>query len=309
MGGSTFSSSAYQDLSRSYQTQSRATIFSNKTMSTDMDPKNMAFRECRDSIAHPNSFPIIIGLDETGSMGSIPENLIKNKLGKLMEILIGNGVADASVCFLGIGDHYSDDYPLQVGQFESGTSELDKWLTSIQLEGHGGGNGGESYHLAWLFGARHTSTDSFEKRKIKGFIFTIGDEWVHDKIEAPFLKDYLGYKEASDIKLEDLLDEVKKTYNVFHIHCNDGNYPAGTHSGDRVIGNWKNLLKENFIEVEDSNDVAEVIASTVAVINGADMKTLLGSFDAKTAKSVGTALALLNSGTVSTYAETGVIKL
>jgi len=309
MGGSTFSSSAYDDLSRSYSTKSRSSIFTTKTIASDMDPKNMAFRECRDSIAHPNSFPVIIGLDETGSMGRIPENLIKNKLGKLMEVLIGNGVSDASVCFLGIGDHISDKYPLQVGQFESGTSELDKWLTSINLEGRGGANDRESYHLAWLFGARHTSTDSFEKRKIKGFIFTIGDEWVHDTIEAPFLTDYLGYKQASDIKLEDLLDEVKKTYNVFHIHCNDANYPAGTVDGDRVIGNWRNLLKQNFIELDNSDDVAEVIASTVALVNGADMKTLLSSFNAKTASSVSTALAKINSGTVAAYAETGVIKL
>lgn len=309
MSKSGFSNAAYDDLQRTYSTQSQATIFKNRRLDPSMDPNGLTFRECRDSDVIQNSFPIIIGLDETGSMGDIPENLIKNKLGKLMNVLGDNGVKDAEVCFLGIGDHYRDSSPLQAGQFETDTDKLDKCLTSIYLEGGGGGNGGESYHLAYLFGARHTSTDSFEKRKIKGFIFTIGDEWVHAKIEAPFLKDYMGYKEASDVTLEEILEEAKKTYNVFHIHCNEGCYPAGTKHGDEVISKWKNLLGENLIVADDSNTIAEIIASTVAVINGADMKTLLSTFDAKTAKSVGTALAKINSGTVAAYAETGVIKL
>jgi len=188
---------------------------------------------------------------------------------------------------------------LQVGQFESGTNELDKWLTSIYLEGNGGGQRMESYQLAWLFGARHTTTDSFEKRGIKGFIFTIGDEYVHDKIESPFLKDYMGYKEASDVSSEQLLEEAMKTYNVFHIHCNDGCY------GREVSDKWKNLLKENLIILDNSNNVPEVIASTVAIINGADMKSVISSFDAKTAISVGDALATIPKGNLTNYKNDG----
>ena len=303
MGGSSFSFDAYQDLSRSYATKSTSSIFKSRSMDSDMNPKGLMFREARDSNAHPNSFPIIIGLDVTGSMGVIPENLIKHKLGKLMEILQNNGAVDASICFVGIGDHYIDNSPLQVGQFESGTAELDKWLTSIYLEGGGGGQIMESYHLAWLFGARHTSTDSFEKRNIKGFIFTIGDEYVHDKLEANFLKDYMGYKEASEVKMEDLLEEARKTYNVYHIHCNDGSYTS------RVSDKWKKLLGENLIIVDDSNVVAEVIATTVALINGADMKQLLSTMDNRTASTINNALATLKKTDITQYSNTGIIKL
>lgn len=307
MGGSNFSSSAYQDLSRSYATKSRATIFKSSSLNSDMDPKNMSFRECRDSDVHPNSFPIIVALDETGSMGSIPENLIKNKLGKLMEILINNGVKDASICFVGIGDHLSDRSPLQIGQFESGTGELDKWLTNIYLEGYGGGQSKESYQLAWLFGARHTSTDSFEKRGIKGFIFTIGDEYVHPDLEADFLRDYMGYKEASDVSTEDLLEEARKTYNVFHIHCNDGSYP--TNRSD-VADKWKKLIgPEHLIVAEDSDTIAEIISSTVAMINGADMKELMKHMDSKTANSVTNALSTVKKNDITNYSTTGVITL
>lgn len=293
MGGHTYSHDAYQDLSRSYQSKSQSQIFTQtakRTIHPDMNPKGVKFRECRDSDVHPNSVPIIVGLDETGSMGSIPENLIKNKLSTLMETIIKNGTPDAAVCFCGIGDHYRDHSPLQIGQFESGTAELNKWMTSLELEGGGGGNGGESYLLAWLFAARHTTTDSFEKRGIKGFLFTIGDEWVHGKLEDTFLKDYMGYTEASTVTREELLEEARKTYHVFHIFINHN----GSHDTDE-IQRWKNLLGENLIVVTDPDVVPEIIATTVAVINGADMDKVISTFDKSSQKVVSSALATVKS--------------
>lgn len=301
MGGSSFSSQSYRDLSRSYQSKSAKQIFTNNSLVKDMSPKGVNFRESRDSIAHPNSIPIIVALDETGSMGSIPQNLIQNKLGKLMETLISNGVEGASVCFLGIGDHYSDRSPLQIGQFESGTDELNKWLTSIHLEGRGGGNGGESYHLAWLFASRHTTTDSFEKRGVKGFLFTIGDEWVHPKLEEKFLLDYMGYTEASEISKETLLEEARRTYHVFHINIEHG--PNSVECVDK----WKSLMGENVISLTDSDVVAETIATTVAVINGADMSSIVGSFDSSVGNTVSNALATIK-GSLSTYQRGSVQK-
>lgn len=292
MGGHSYSHDAYQDLSRSYQTKSQSQIFTQtakKTMHADMNPKGVKFRECRDSDVHPNSVPIIVALDETGSMGSIPENLIKNKLSTLMETVIKNGTPDAAICFCGIGDHKVDHSPLQIGQFESGTTELNKWMTSIELEGGGGGNGGESYHLAWLFAARHTTTDSFEKRGIKGFLFTIGDEWVHAKLEAQFLKDYMGYTEASDVTREELLEEARKTYHVFHIYIDHG------YDNSREIKKWKDLLGENLIVLKDSDAVPEVIATTVAVLNGADMEEVLSTFSSSAKGAVSSALATVKS--------------
>ena len=69
------------------------------------------------------------------------------------------------------------------------------------------------------------------------------------------------------------------------------------------------LLNEILIVVDDSNTVAEVIASTVAVINGADMDDLLKSFDSRTAAVVGNALATIRKNDITQYANTGVIKL
>lgn len=303
MGSSNWSDSAYSSLKEDYSTQSTQQIFSQKATDVDMNPKGVKFRESRDSNVHPNSVAVIVALDETGSMGQIPEVLIREKLGSLMTTLITHGVPDAHVMFMGIGDHYSDDSPLQVGQFEAGTEELNKWLTKIFLEGRGGGNGGESYSLAWLFAARHTSIDCFEKRGQKGFLFTIGDENFHKQYERNNLEKLLGTKFEADITATQLLKEVSRTYNVFHLQITEG---SGSDSS--VVDNWKSILGERVILVEDYNTVAEIVASTVAVVLGADLKNVVSGFDDHTARQVGNALIKVTNSVVAKQKE-GIVKL
>jgi hypothetical protein len=62
-------------------------------------------RECRDSEEHPNTTPIIIAFDVTGSMGSIPDNMVMNLLPKLMGRLKEIGVPDPELMFMGVGDY------------------------------------------------------------------------------------------------------------------------------------------------------------------------------------------------------------
>src|SRR5689334_13958049 len=265
MGNSSWSKDAYNHLRANYATKSTARVFINRSIDKDMSPRGVAFRESRDSTEHPESLAIGVFLDETGSMGSIPDMLVRHKLGNLMNTLIEHGIPDASVLFGGIGDQYSDNSPLQVGQFESGTDELNSWLTKIFLEGNGGGQSMESYSLAWLFFARHTSIDCFEKRNQKGFLFTIGDEGVHKMLERDFLTDLLGYRFYEDIPAEQLLAEAQRMYHVFHLHVTETGASVG------IIDGWRKLLQERLIIVDDYNNIAEIIASTVAVVMGADL--------------------------------------
>ncbi len=305
MGGSTWSNDSYDNLRATNSTKTTQQIFTSRNLDKDMSPKDVKFRESRDSSAHPNSVAVAVFLDETGSMGEIPEILVREKLGALMETLISHGVPDAHVLFGGIGDHYSDDSPLQVGQFEAGTDELNKWLTKIYLEGGGGGQGMESYSLAWLFAARHTSIDCFEKRDEKGFLFTIGDEGVHGKLEAKRLKELLGYEFNEDISAEQLLSEAKRMYHVFHLHI----HQTSTGQSKNVINSWKDLMGERLIMVEDYNNVAEIIASTVAIVKGADLKNVVAGFDDNTAKQVTNALVKVSSDISSSRKKEGVVAL
>jgi hypothetical protein len=307
MGHTNWSGNAYDSMKRTYAKKSVDEIFVNKGLDPLMSPIDLKVREARDSENHPNSLAIIVGLDETGSMGEIPEYLIRHKLGVLITTLIAHGISDPAVLFAGIGDHETDSAPLQVGQFESGTEELNKWLTSIYLEGAGGGQNMESYLLAWLFAARHTAIDCFEKRHQKGFIFTIGDEATHPELKEESLRRILGYKEPSSVTAEELLKEVQKMYHVYHIHANEGSY----RNDPEVLGSWKKLLPERLIIVDDKDLIPETIASTVAIVNGAERDKVFSSFDKTIADKVSTYLMKVDTSNLPAHVgnKDGVIKL
>jgi hypothetical protein len=307
MGYTHWSKDAYAHLKSTYATKSRGDIFhatASGRIAPELDPGALAFRESRDSTAHPNSLAMAVFLDVTGSMGRIPEQLIRHKLGALMDTLETHGVADAQVMFSAIGDHYSDRAPLQVGQFESGTDELNAGLASVYLEGGGGGTAQESYLLAWLVAGRHTSIDCFEKRAQKGFLFTIGDEASWSKVEATKLKALLGYGQADDLTDRELLAQAQRMYHVFHIHANETHYR--NHAG--VLNYWRDLLGQHLLILDDHNAVAELIAATVATTLGADLATVTDSFAAGVGSTVRKALAKVSTS-LSSRRTGGIVRL
>lgn len=242
-----------------YDTKSAQEIFTRKTINSAMNPFGVKVRESRDSAEHPNSVGIIIGLDVTGSMGSVPHYLVKTGLPNLMDSVIKGGLKDPQVLFLGIGDHECDQFPLQVGQFESSDELLDKWLTETYLEGGGGGNDGESYLLAWYFGAYHTSLDCQEKGRQKGILITIGDEPVLKSVPKGVLKDMMGDGQYEDFTAHQLLAKAREKYEVFHINISE------TASGARqfVIDGWKQIMGNNLIVAKHHDDVAKLIADVI----------------------------------------------
>ena len=304
MGYTSWSSDAYSHLKTSYSSKSADQIFSSG-MNPTMDPQGLVFRESRDSDAHPNSIAIAVFLDVTGSMGQIPEMLIRHKMGSLMDTLLAHGVEDPQVMFSAIGDHHTDRVPLQIGQFESGTDELNDCLSKVYLEGGGGGQNMESYLLAWLVAGRHTSIDCFEKRGNKGFLFTIGDKKNWDSVAAPRLKELMGYAQTDPITDTQVLAQAQRMYHVFHIHINETGYK----DNPDVIGYWKKLLGERALILDRHMAVAELIASTVAVINGANLDKVAAEFDDATAKSVKNALMLVKTDVIKAGGASGVVKL
>lgn len=304
MGYTLWSSDAYAHLKASYSGKSANQIFSS-VLNPTMDPHGLVFRESRDSDAHPNSIAIAVFLDVTGSMGRIPEMLIRHKLGSLMDTLLAHGVEDPQVMFSAIGDHIVDRAPLQVGQFESGTDELNDCLSKVYIEGGGGGQNMESYLLAWLVAGRHTSIDCFEKRGNKGFLFTIGDEKSWDAVDAARLKALMGYDQADPITDQQVLAQAQRMYHVFHIHINETGYK----DNPEVIGYWKKLLGERALILDQHMAVAELIASTVAVLKGASLDKVAAVFDKATANSVKNALMKVGTDRIGSSGDRGVVYL
>ena len=253
----------------SYSTKTATELFAS-SFNSIMSPFGVGVRESRDSETHPQSFPVIIALDVTGSMLRIPEYLVKEGLPNIVSSIIQKGFNDPQIMFIAIGDHECDAYPLQISQFESGDKELDYWLMNTYLEAGGGGNLGESYLLAWHFAAHHTETDSFIKRGKKGLLITIGDEPCLQNIPGSALKNIFGEGQYSrNNSASELYQKASEKWNCFHIHVME------TNSGSRqfVMDGWKQMIGDNLIIVDRHNKISNRIIDLTLSLSGSSQST------------------------------------
>jgi hypothetical protein len=265
MGYSHWSDTSYDQLSKQRASKPAQQIFT-QTSSIDarLNPLNVQMRESRDSADHPNSNALVVAFDVTGSMGKIPEQFARQKLGKLMQLLLdGKYIEDPQVLFAAIGDGYSDRAPLQIAQFESGL-EMDQWLTKIWLEKNGGGQKKESYGLAHYFAAKHTSTDCFEKRQKKGYLFTMGDEMSWD-VPPEHVQRTFGYTPKDSLSMPQVIKVAEEKYNVFHIVI----FQGSNGSDHEVHKFWSGLLQDRSLVLSNAEAVCELIAVTVGLMEGA----------------------------------------
>ena len=233
-------------------------IYTSRTLHRELDPKGIRFRESCDSEDNPNSTPVIVGLDVTGSMGFILDNMAREGLKELAtEIYDRKPISDPHLMFMGIGDVKYDRAPLQVTQFEADIRVAEQ-LTNIYLEKGGGGNCSESYTLPWYFAAMHTRIDSYDKRGKKGFLFTIGDECIPEEITAQEIERVLGYRPQFDkISSKELFRLVSEKYEVFHIVIEEGSYCQ--REKNKVMRSWEEIIGQRAILLRNHRDLARVI--------------------------------------------------
>jgi hypothetical protein len=223
-----------------------------------LDPEHVT-REARDSTEHPDSTPIAVLFDVTGSMGSVPRTL-QTKLPQLLGLLLRKDYCtDPQILFGAVGDATCDQVPLQVGQFES-DNRMDDDLARIVLEGGGGGQRHESYELAMYFMARHTELDSTAKGR-KGYLFLIGDELPYGQVKPDEAREHIGDRLTEPISVEAIVRELQRKYHVYYL------MPAGSsYAGDKaILARWRKLLGENVIELADLDAVCETIALTIGL--------------------------------------------
>jgi hypothetical protein len=228
-----------------------------------MNPHGVRVRESRDSEAHPHSHAIAVLFDVTGSMQHVPR-VLQAHLPKLMGLLIRKGYLDHPQILTGaIGDATCDAAPLQVGQFESGI-EIEEDLGRLYLEGGGGGHITESYELALYFMAQHTAIDCYQKRGQRGYLFVIGDEIPYAKVKHKEVKGIIGDGLQSSIPVEEVVAELQRTYEVYHV------LPKMTSNWNNaeVRRRWVELLGQNALRLEEPAAICELIASTIGVAEG-----------------------------------------
>lgn len=222
-----------------------------------LDPKGVKIRECRDSEEHPNTIPIILGLDVTGSMGSACA-AVARQLDKIITGLYAD-VKDVEFMVMGIGDFAYDDAPLQVSQFESDVRICDQ-LGKIWFERGGGGNSFESYTAAWYFALRHTQLDCWNRDK-KGIIITMGDEPLNPYLPGREFERIFGYK-SQDIGTTELYGEVIEKFDVYHIIITDPE-SAGWRYLNRDKESWGLVLDGQHLFVKKSDELPEIIHDIV----------------------------------------------
>jgi hypothetical protein len=297
MGSARWDPKDWQTHSVKTSTMTQKQIFTQNGIHSDLDPKLIAVRESVDSDQNPNSTPVIIAVDETCSMGVLAETIIKKGLGVIMEgIYDRRPIPDPHVLCMAVGDSICDRAPLQATQFEADIRLADQ-VKNFFIEANGGGNGGESYPLVWYFAAMKTKCDAMIKRGRKGYLFTIGDEPPHMRLSREEIGRVFGDNVETDFAAEDLLAVVSQHWEVFHLIVRPGSYSKAR---------WVELLGERAIDVSDHEKLAEVIVSTMQVIEGHDPKAVIDSWSGDTSVVVASAI---HSLTKSSSAGTGVVRL
>ena len=285
MGHGSYQSRDWDKLrsSRNINDNSRVSdLYKSTQMQSKLNPYGVKYRESCDSLDNPASTAIIMGLDVTGSMGYLSEEIAKNALNRTMlEIYGKNPVTNPHIMFQAIGDSKSDRAPLQVTQFEADI-RIAEQLLDVYFEGRGGGNGGESYLLSWYFASRHTKIDCYEKRKKKGFLFTIGDECCHEDLTDGEIASVFGEKSETCTR-EQLFEEASEKYEIFHIVMKAGGYTYQK-SGE----NWKKFIGNRAIELdpEDLDILPELLVGLMQRVDGMSVQEIVSQWTGKASEVV-----------------------
>lgn len=312
MGGGRWTSDAWTSYATaSYGTADRdtlrskdtSTVFKSRGIDEDLDPAKVkdGRRESRDSDDNPKATAIMLFTDVTGSMGRLSQEVLSAMDTVCTELYDREPISDPSVLTGGIGDAFYDQAPLQVSQFESDIRIADQ-TRKIYIEHGGGSNFGESYAMAWLFGALMTSTDCYEKRGQKGFLFTVGDEpllgaqglkkfgrGVSDDegkmiaVTKEQAKKFLNLDIESDLSAEEIYDMVSQKWEVVHI-------VVTRQYEDGVNASFGEILGDRLLWLQDPAALPELIVSTVQVLSGANKKDVADSWSDEKGLAIASAL-------------------
>ena len=265
MGGGSYSRDSFRTYSESVDklyddTTGRISgqVWKSEHLKEILNPKGK-IRECVNSKEHPNTIPVIIGLDVTGSMGSACQETAET-LGVIMEKLY-ESYKDIEVCIMGIGDFECDDAPLQVSQFESDV-RVAQQLDELWMEKGGGGNNYESYTAPWYYGLYRTKLDAYDKQGRKGIIITMGDEPLNPDLPVFRMRDYLGLEQVGKTDTKELYEEASKKFDIFHISI-DSNDNCYKRYKEKVDPSFKSVIGESNYKVSTINALSNTICDCI----------------------------------------------
>lgn len=245
-----------------------------RAVHASLSPRSVTVREARDSDLYPETIPVSLGNDLTGSMQSTPI-VMQAEEPKLMGMFLKKKVEDKrfigsgypAIQIAGIDDYEAigGEGALQLSQFEHDI-KIDEALTNLWLTGMGGNNEGESYDL-WLYAlARKTQFDHWDKRHKKGHAILLADEPFFQSLSAIAVKAVFGDVLQGDIPMAVLVHEVMERWHLNILMLNQTSH----FRSPTVINNWKRYVPEqHIVMLEDPTKMCNAIVSIVAMSEGA----------------------------------------
>ena len=103
-----------------------------------------------------------------------------------------------------------------------------------------------------------TRCDSIRNRNQKGFLFTIGDEPNLDGMTARQANG-IGIPLEADVTAEQAVALAQRDWEVYHIVLT--NVGRCIYNKESVLENWRAILPERTIPLQDVNALAETVVS------------------------------------------------
>lgn len=207
-------------------------------------------------------YPIIVGVDTTGSMSEWPKVFFE-KLPLLYKEAV-KYYPDCEISFQAINDFPADgaDVALQPAPFGKGP-QLDEFIGQLYPFGGGGGQGTESYEVF----AAYNSFVEAPKAVIKPIAIILGDESPFNEVPRDVCEQYgLGRGEAVPSRV--VFERLHKACDVYLVRKP---YWGPGAQDEPMVKRWVSIAqmpRERILEIQDPRRVVDVILGILGVLTG-----------------------------------------
>lgn len=228
---------------------------------------------------------LLLGADGTGSNREAYGCFFGDKFpvftGNLFELTtdrfqyLGDNMNEVDMCIIANGDANGDEYPLQASQFVNGGDTMRLLSKEIYLDGFdGGGNGHESYELAWWHILHNYDLSSAKRALFIGF----GDERVYDYVEPSQVEKYIQETIPRRIPTAEVLKKLMVKFNgnfYFLLNSFEGRGHDRTESKS-IRKSWEELFAPypgRLIVIQKTEEITDVTIGVVALVTDVSLAT------------------------------------
>lgn len=207
-------------------------------------------------------YPIIIGIDTTGSMEEWPK-IFFDKLPLLYKEAV-KYFPECEISFQAINDFHADgeDVALQPAPFGKGP-QLDELIGQLYPYGGGGGQVKESYEIF----AAYNSFLQAPRAIIKPIAIILGDEAPFSEVPAAVCAHY-GLSRGEAIASQIVFEKLHQVCDVFLIRKP---YYSTQKEDKPIVNTWKNMAlvpPERIMTIKDPRRVVDVILGVLGILTG-----------------------------------------